>query len=345
VNTKLERMQQSGVRSAGASVWTYLALAFAFSWIPWILAIQLHSREEFLNIGTAGPAFAAMILSRTQQRDRSRYSWPRIGVFCALLVFCWAVLTLHYSWRGSDNLHFDMNTWLLGPAVFPAWIISGALSKDRGVRCLLRRLVHVPNRWSAIAFLLFPAILIIPAVMAHWLHQPLTTPDNAGPTSVVVAASSVFFLYNVFFVAVLEEPGWRGFLMDRLQEKWSPLAASMALWLPWALWHAPLDYFRPVRFSLVMYVELRVASMIPLVIILTWLYNRSGRSIQASAMFHASMNTFPFVLPYYAPGFGLLFVIAAYTIFADRMWRKPTDDCSATAVPVATAGIADQPQR
>jgi len=95
----------------------------------------------------------------------------------------------------------------------------------------------------------------------------------------------------------------------------------------------------------VMYVELRVASMIPLVIILTWLYNRSGRSIQASAMFHASMNTFPFVLPYYAPGFGLLFVIAAYTIFADRMWRKPTDDCSATAVPVATAGIADQPQR
>jgi hypothetical protein len=39
-------------------------------------------------------------------------------------------------------------------------------------------------------------------------------------------------------------------------------------------------------------------------------------------MFHASMNTFPFVLPYYAPGFGLLFVIAAYAIFADRMWRN-----------------------
>lgn len=75
-----------------------------------------------------------------------------------------------------------------------------------------------------------------------------------------------------------------------------------------------------------MYLELRVATMIPLVIILTWLYNQSGRSIQASALFHASMNTLPFVLPYYAPGFGLLFVLAGYAIFADRMWHKHNRD-------------------
>ena len=326
MDTKIERTQPSGRRPAGTGVWTYLALAFAFSWISWILAIKLQSREEFLNFGTAGPAIAAMILSRNQQRDRSISLWPRLGIFLVLLVFCWATLTFHYSWKGSDHPHVDWNAWLLGPAIFPAWIISAALSKDGGVRCLLQRLVHVPSRWSVIAFLLFPAILIVPATVAHLLHQPLTVPDNNGSRSEVVVGSCVFLLYNVFFVAVLEEPGWRGFLLDRLQEKWSPLAASMAVWLPWALWHAPLDYFRPVRFSLVMYLELRVAFMIPLVIILTWVYNRSGRSIQASAMFHASMNTFPFVLPYYAPGFGLLFLIAAYAIVADRMWRRPCGD-------------------
>jgi uncharacterized protein len=94
------------------------------------------------------------------------------------------------------------------------------------------------------------------------------------------------------------------------------------VWLPWALWHAPLDYFRPVRFSLSVYLQLRVAFLIPIVIILTWLYNRSERSIQATAIFHASMNTFPFVLPYFAPGFGLLFVVAVYAVIGDRMWRR-----------------------
>jgi membrane protease YdiL (CAAX protease family) len=61
--------------------------------------------------------------------------------------------------------------------------------------------------------------------------------------------------------------------------------------------------------------------MIPLAIILTWIYSRSGRSIQATALFHASMNTCPYVLPYSQPGMVLLFVWAAYAVVDGRMWR------------------------
>jgi membrane protease YdiL (CAAX protease family) len=317
-----KQMKPSGSQSAGAGAWMYIALAFACSWIAWILAIKLHTREEFLNFGTAGPALAAIILSRNRQPGPSRSVLCRILIFCVLLVFCWVVLSLHDSWRGSADLRFGVNPWLLGPAILPAWIISAVLSKDGGVRSLLRRLVHPPNRWLAFALLFYPAIQIIPAFIAHLFHLPLVNPGRHGPVSVAVAASTVFFLYNLLFVGVLEEPGWRGFLLDRLQEKLSPLAVSMAVWLPWALWHGPLDFYRPVRFSLVMYLELRVAFLIPIAIIFTWLYNRSGRSIQACAMFHAGMNTFPFVLPYFAPGFALLFIMAIYGVVADRMWRK-----------------------
>lgn len=129
-------------------------------------------------------------------------------------------------------------------------------------------------------------------------------------------------LFNVLFVAVLEEPGWRGFLLDILQAKYSPLLASMMVWFAWALWHAPLDYFRPVRFSLSMYLQVRFVFLIPIAIILTWLYNRSNRSIQSTVVFHASMNTFPFVLPYYPPALALLFVLAGYGVISERMWRK-----------------------
>jgi hypothetical protein len=50
------------------------------------------------------------------------------------------------------------------------------------------------------------------------------------------------------------------------------------------------------------------------------------------------MNTFPFVLPYFAPGVGLLFIVAAYAVVADRMWRKRIDEPASAA---ASTEVAD----
>ncbi len=322
MHTLVERSDAPRVPSVNADVWTYLALAFLFSWGAWIVAVKFHAREEFLNFGTAGPAFAAMVLSRRRQTASPRRPWLRGATFFLLLIVCWIALSWHYSWRSNPDLTLGLNPWLIAPATFPAWIVSGLFSQDSGVSSFLKRLVHAPSPWSLIALLILPAILLVPALFAHLFHHPLVMPEQQGSAVAGVASAAVFFLYNVFFVAVLEEPGWRGFLLDRLQQRWSPLMASLFVWLPWPLWHAPLDYFRPVRFSLSGYLQLRVAFLIPIVIILTWLYNRSERSIQATAIFHASMNTFPFVLPYFAPGFGLLFVVAVYAVIGDRMWRR-----------------------
>jgi uncharacterized membrane protein YadS len=66
--------------------------------------------------------------------------------------------------------------------------------------------------------------------------------------------------------------------------------------------------------------------LIPLTIILTWLYNRSHRSIQSTTIFHATMNTYPFFVPYYQLAFLLIFVFAAYAVVRDRMWRPLTTD-------------------
>ena len=127
---------------------------------------------------------------------------------------------------------------------------------------------------------------------------------------------------NVLFAGIQEEPGWRGFHFDRLQTRFAPLAASLLVWLPWALWHAPVDYYRPVRFSLVQEILLRVVFLIPLTVILTWFYNRSGRSIQVVVFFHAAMNTFPYLFAYYQPAWFGVFVFAAYAVIMDRMWSK-----------------------
>jgi len=314
-------VEQFDIPDAG-QVWRFLALAFGLSWVCWIVAIKLHAREEVLNIGTAGPALAAMLLSRRRVADPLYRPLRRAALFVLAAVGSWLVLCLQFAWRSSSDFTLHLHPWLLGVAAVPAWVISGALSKDTGVRDLLRRLVHRPNRWTLIGLLLLPTILIVPAVMAHLFHLPLVVPHRQGTAALAIAAACVFLLYNVIFVAVLEEPGWRGFLLDRLQQKRSPLVASLMVWLPWALWHLPLDYFRPGGFSPALYVQRRVVFLVPIAIILTWIYNRSGRSVLATVMFHASMNVAPFVLPYYPPGLGLVFVFAGYAIIADRMWRQ-----------------------
>jgi membrane protease YdiL (CAAX protease family) len=321
MHADLESMHPVHERAVNADVWAYLALAFLFSWIAWISAIKLHAREELLNFGTAGPAVAAILLSRGK-RGSSHNHFPRMAIFLPITVFCWTIISWHYSWRSRPDLTLGLNPWLIVPALLPAWVISGVVSKDSGVSSFLRKLVHRPGRWSLISLLFFPALLLIPALVARFFHEVLVTPQRPGSAVASFASGAVFFLYNLLFVAVLEEPGWRGFLLDRLQERWSPLFASLFVWLPWAVWHAPLDYFRPVPFSLAAYLQIRVAFLIPIVVIMTWFYNRSHRSTQATAVFHASMNTFPFVLPYFAPALGLLFVFAIYVIFADRMWQK-----------------------
>jgi len=48
------------------------------------------------------------------------------------------------------------------------------------------------------------------------------------------------FLIALLFVALGEEPGWRGFLLPRLQQRFAPLTADLVLGAIWALWHLPL---------------------------------------------------------------------------------------------------------
>lgn len=307
--------------SLATEVGVYLAIAFGFSWLMWVGAIKLGLAEEYLNIGTAGPALAAIIMSRRPSQKKQRFARRWLGLI-ALLLPCWIVLSLHYLWRSEDALTFHLNPLLLIPASLPAWVLSGIFATDDGVRSLLRRLLHPPERWSLFALLFFPLLLGIPSAIAHAFGAPLVSPDSHASALATFATAAVFFLFNLLFVATLEEPGWRGFLLDRLQHSFSPLLASLLVWLPWALWHAPLDYYRPGPFSWINYVLLRVVFLIPLTIILTWFYNRSGRSIQTTVVFHAAMNTFPFVAPYYQPAWALIFVFAAYAIIAGRMWRR-----------------------
>lgn len=302
-------------------IWAFLALAYALSWLALIPLIHFGANEEVLILGICGPAFAAMLLSRSGQ---TKPDWQRRLVWFAVMTMLgWVVLIFTSEWRGVEpHWLVQVKPWLIVPAMLPAWVISGAFSKDQGIKNLLRTLVSPPNwRWPALAVLSMAAFLLLPAALLHWLGGQVQFPTPRASAGWYVASGMVKFSYSLLFAAVLEEPGWRGFLLERLQCKYSPLTASMLVWLPWALWHAPLDFGGWVAKSVILYLEVRVIFLIPLTILATWIYNRSGHAILAAALFHASFNTFPVILPFAPKMYPLIFVWAGYVVVKDRMWR------------------------
>lgn len=302
----------------------YVAIAYLFTWTLVIAGVKLGWSEDTLNISGAGPTVAALILSRTgtrtSPRGTGRWLW-----FFGFLPVCWIILSLRTSWWASDGgLPVHLRLVQLIPAAAPAWILSALASRNDGGNDVGRRVLHRPNRWSAFAILFFPLFWGLPSAIAHGFGARLVWPGLGGVNIVSAATASIAFLSNILYAGLQEEPGWRGFLLDRLQSRFSPLSASLLVWLPWAFWHGPIDYYRPVRFTLVQEILLRGVTLIPITIILTWFYNRSHRSVQAVVFFHAAMNTFPYVVAYYPPGWGVMFLFAVYAVIKQRMWVRPT---------------------
>jgi membrane protease YdiL (CAAX protease family) len=136
---------------------------------------------------------------------------------------------------------------------------------------------------------------------------------------------SVFF----FTGGINEESGWRGFALPHLQASHSPLIANLILWFFWAAWHLPIDL---VEYSREWHFTNRVVLLPFVTILFGWVYNRTGGSILAVALFHASMNAMNVlmeVFPVTDAGNALLITLGLFAILCDRMWEKLPADSSA----------------
>ena len=88
-----------------------------------------------------------------------------------------------------------------------------------------------------------------------------------------------------------EEVGWRGFLLPRLQQRHSPFVSSVLLGIGWAGWHIPAFFYIPGYAAMgLRMVPAFFLGILAGAIVLTWLYNSSGGSVMAAALWHASFN-------------------------------------------------------
>lgn len=225
----------------------YLIVSFALSWLVWIpvlLASRRHEQfSDLLVIGTFGPSIAAILLSYRGVRLTDTKLSARLVWFTFTLLLCWPVLLAHASLWDELRLSLGTKLLLLPTSAIPAWIVSTAFSRNAGIRATMRSLfLPKPFAWHAAALFLFPVLLLISAMTTRILGGDVHPPSVVGSRSSNAQLVVVGFGYALFFGGgVSEEPGWRGFLLPRSQDRFSPLVASLMVWFPWALWHAPLD--------------------------------------------------------------------------------------------------------
>lgn len=153
--------------------------------------------------------------------------------------------------------------------------------------------------WYLAALLAFPLIhvlgeaayrLVTGAPAGAWLYLP----DSAQRWSALV------------LMPLVEEPGWRGFAMPRLTERYGWLRASWLVGVAWAAWHALmflLQGFDAPSFALGM-IMITAGS-----VVFGWLFDRTRGSLLAAVLAHAGVHLDN-------PTHALPGQLAAYAVFA-----------------------------
>lgn len=108
-----------------------------------------------------------------------------------------------------------------------------------------------------------------------------------------------FALLPTLFIStlppLLEEAGWRGYALDRLQMDWTALSASLLLGVVWAVWHLPLFFIRgSFHYEVVGFLTVGFwlfnIGVVALSVIFTWIYNHTARSTLAIIILHGWVN-------------------------------------------------------
>ncbi|MFL5685536.1 MAG: type II CAAX prenyl endopeptidase Rce1 family protein [Chloroflexota bacterium] len=204
-----------------------------------------------------------------------------------------------------------------------AFIVTRWADGPAGTRDLRSRTFRF--RVSPIWYLVAVTILPLSALLAAIVAQGTTPVTNLVTMPDVLASAGVGLVVAFLLVNWWEEVGWTGFVLHRLLGRMHPISASVVTtWFQGAL-HLPLVFIadgvtvgrvRPEEYPF--YLVALFVLPIPVRIVLTWIYNASGRSLPIVGLTHAGLGiaTGAAFLPAIAPGFQTAWVYAAFAVLA-----------------------------
>lgn len=228
------------------------------------------------------------------------------------------ILTFIISWSGilivayqtgipATTKQFDkllpiaMIPYLLGPSI-AGFIMIGLTKGKKGFSGLFKKLLkwRLGSSIYLIAIFIIPVLSFISLFILYqfsevYIPDIVTTNDK---TTLILSG----LIYGIIGGGLLEELGWSGYATPKLREKYGVLKTGLIIGVFWGAWHflpvfwgsgdssgnLVLPKFLPGLFF-------HYAGLIPVRILIVWLYDRS-LSLIPPIIVHATLTAFTFFI-------------------------------------------------
>jgi CAAX protease family protein len=134
----------------------------------------------------------------------------------------------------------------IGPMV--TGIAFTYLTRDKtGRRDYWKRIIdfkRIPAKWYLVILLFVPILNSLAALLDKMTGGSGATWGEAALNFITNPSSIILSILFASLFPIIEELGWLGYVLDRLQEKHSALISSLILGVVWSLWHLPTFFIR-----------------------------------------------------------------------------------------------------
>jgi membrane protease YdiL (CAAX protease family) len=183
-------------------------------------------------------------------------------------------------------------SFAMGPAV-AALVTTYVTEGGSGIKPLFNKTIKykVNLKWYLVVFAV-PVLLNMASFFIGLIPTGFTIPEYKPLLPPVYFLP--FFFYLVIFTGFSEEIGWRGYALEKLQEKYTAYRSSWILGVLWGAWHIPFMLYLntvnniPLAGSIIMIIGLLLGT-VGWTIVNTWIYNNT-KSVFIIAILHGWGN-------------------------------------------------------
>jgi membrane protease YdiL (CAAX protease family) len=209
-----------------------------------------------------------------------------------------------------------------GPIMAVPLILLLFDGKD-GLKAWFRRITRIrATRAVYLAAIVIPAAIICGSVAIAMVSGSITADPENSLLGTGLGGLVLVVLFAPLFGPIPEEPSFRGFAQDELQQTMTPLAASLWVGIGVLVWHLPVLWLRQVPWP--------IAIALPAVsVVYGWLY-QTGESVWPLIALHSIQNIIGgmFVGSFFTPEENTIWIgyLAAFYVLwaAWIIWRTGT---------------------
>ena len=199
------------------------------------------------------------------------------------------------SYHGDKNI-INLLLAYMGPyiaALFMMFIFS-----DKAFRTDFRKRIYdlrlIKKNYIPFALFFLPITMVISILISIAFGQPLEQLQFAEEFK-IFSGEVILSMIILVLVPFLEELGWRGYGVDSLAGKFNLFKTSLIFGVLWGVWHLPVFFIKnSYQISLweqhPLFAVNFFVGIIPLAIIMNYLYYKNRRSIFLLALFHILVN-------------------------------------------------------